>query len=70
VEGDASERGDLPPLPRSLESALAAFDTDVALRGALGHEFSEYYAASRRWELEQWQQTVSEWERERYGGTV
>lgn len=70
VEGDASERGDLPPLPGSLESALAAFDADAALRGGLGHEFSEYYAASRRWELEQWQGTVSEWERERYGRTV
>ena len=66
VEGDASERTDLPPLPRSLESALHAFSGDLALREALGAEFSEYYAISRRWELEQWQQAVSEWERDRY----
>ncbi len=66
VEGDASERTDLPPLPRSLESALHAFSEDVALREALGSEFSDYYATSRRWELEQWQRAVSEWERDRY----
>ena len=70
LEGDASERSDLPPLPSSLESALAAFQADAVLRSALGHEFSDYYAASRRWELEQWQQTVSEWERDRYGAAV
>ncbi len=66
VEGDASQRADLPPLPRSLESALHAFSADGALRQALGVEFSDYYATSRRWELEQWQQAVSEWERDRY----
>ena len=66
VQGDASERHDLPALPASLESALAAFAGDDVLRAALGPEFSDYYAASRRWELEQWQQAVSDWERERY----
>lgn len=70
VEGDASERSDLPWLPRSLEGALAAFDVDEPLRRALGSEFSDYYATSRRWELEQWQQAVSDWERDRYGGSV
>lgn len=70
VEGDASQRDDLEPLPRSLESALAAFAEDEGLRRALGLQFSDYYATSRRWELEQWQQTVSDWERDRYGGSV
>ncbi len=66
VEGDASERADLPPLPRSLEGALHAFLEDDRFRRALGLEFSDYYATSRRWELEQWQQAVSGWERDRY----
>lgn len=70
VEGDASQRDDLEPLPCSLESALAAFAEDEGLRRALGLQFSDYYATSRRWELEQWQQTVSDWERDRYGGSV
>src|SRR5437899_761134 len=36
VEGDASAREDLPPLPGSLESALRAFEADDVLRHALG----------------------------------
>jgi glutamine synthetase len=70
VEGDASARADLPPLPGSLESALRAFEADGALRHALGERFCEYYAVSRAWELKAWQQAVSDWERERYERAV
>jgi glutamine synthetase len=70
VEGDASARADLPPLPGSLESALRAFEADTALRAALGERFCEYYAVSRAWELKAWQQAVSDWERERYERAV
>ena len=70
VVGDASAREDLPPLPRSLESALRAFEADDVLRHALGERFSDYYAVSRAWELKAWQQAVSDWERERYERTV
>ncbi len=70
VEGDASAREDLAPLPRSLESALRAFEADDVLRHALGAQFSDYYAVSRAWELKAWQQAVSDWERERYERTV
>src|SRR5439155_841620 len=41
AEGDASARADLPPLPRSLESALRAFDDDGAFRAALGETFCD-----------------------------
>lgn len=70
VEGDASENADVPPLPNSLDAALTAWRADAGLRSALGDEFSDYYAASRDWELRAWQQAVSEWERERYGRAV
>jgi glutamine synthetase len=70
VVGDACARDDLPPLPGSLESALAAFEADHTLRAALGEEFSSYYAVSRRWELDQWREAVSDWERERYTRAV
>jgi glutamine synthetase len=66
VVGDAYARDDLPPLPASLEAAIAAFEADGALRAALGEEFSDYYLVSRRWELKAWQDAVSDWERERY----
>jgi glutamine synthetase len=70
IEGDASARDDLPPLPSSLESALRAFEADAELRQALGDAFSDYFAVSRAWELKAWQQAVSDWERERYERTV
>ena len=67
---DVSERADLPPLPNSLESALRAFRADTALQEALGMEFSGYYDVSRAWELRAWQESVSDWERERYTRAV
>ncbi|MEX2406393.1 MAG: glutamine synthetase, partial [Actinomycetota bacterium] len=70
VEGDAYARSDLPGLPGSLETALRAFEDDAALRRALGERFSEYYATSRAWELKAWRETVTDWERERYGRAV
>jgi glutamine synthetase len=70
VEGDAYARDDLPGLPGSLESALAAFRADERLRAALGDEFSDYYVTSREWELSAWREGVSDWERERYERAV
>jgi glutamine synthetase len=70
IGGDASERPELPPLPGSLEGALAAFEADEAFRRSLGEEFSDYYATSRRWELRAWRRGVSDWERERYERAV
>lgn len=70
VTGDAYARTDLPALPASLESAIAAFEGDPVLRELLGAEFSDYYLVSRRWELKAWQDAVSDWERERYTRAV
>jgi glutamine synthetase len=70
VEGDAYAREDLPELPGSLESALAAFRADEGLRRGLGDEFSDYFAISRRWELRAWREAVSDWERDRYERAV
>ncbi len=68
--GDAYARDDLPALPGSLESALAAFRADDALRAGLGEQFSDYYATSREWELQAWRGAVSDWERARYERAV
>jgi len=70
VENDAYARADLDMLPSSLEEALRAFEADVAFRRAVGDEFSEYFVVSRAWELKCWQQTVTDWERQRYEGAV
>jgi glutamine synthetase len=70
IEGDAYALVDLPELPGSLESAIRAFEGDPALRSALGEGFSAYYTTSRAWELKAWRETVTDWERERYGRSV
>jgi glutamine synthetase len=70
IEGDAYALADLPELPGSLESAIRAFEGDRALRSALGEGFSAYYTTSRAWELKAWRETVTDWERERYGRSV
>jgi glutamine synthetase len=69
VVGDAYA-APLPELPSSLESALHAFETDDVLREALGKDFGDYYATSRRWELKAWRETVTDWERARYDRSV
>jgi len=54
-------------LPGSLESAIYAFEgRDRALDEVLGSTFSEHYLQTRRWELDAWQNAVSDWERTRY----
>jgi glutamine synthetase len=70
IEGDAYALADLPELPGSLESAIRAFEGDRGLRSALGEGFSAYYTTSRAWELKAWRETVTDWERERYGRSV
>jgi glutamine synthetase len=70
VEGDAYALTDVPELPGSLESALQAFGDDPVVRDALGANFCDYYATSRRWELKAWRETVTDWERERYERAV
>lgn len=65
-ERDRVDRHD-GALPTSLESAVAEFRRrDPALDGVLGAEFSDHYLRTREWELHAWQNSVSDWERERY----
>jgi glutamine synthetase len=70
VTGDAYSRSDLVALPASLEESLRAFEADETFRHGLDVKFSEYYAISRRWELKAWQETVTDWERNRYERSV
>jgi glutamine synthetase len=70
VVGDAYSQSHLAPLPASLEASLRSFDEDAVLRRALGDNFSDYYATSRRWEVKAWQETVTDWERNRYERSV
>jgi glutamine synthetase len=71
IEGDAYALEDAATeLPGSLDESLRAFQADESLRSALGDDFSDYYSTTRRWELKAWRETVTDWERDRYGRSV
>ncbi|HEX4448327.1 MAG TPA: glutamine synthetase family protein [Polyangiaceae bacterium] len=70
VEGDASARADLAPLPRTLRDACVLLDKSPRARDLLGAPFVDHYLVSRDWECRQYERAVTEWELERYFETV
>lgn len=66
VAGNAYRDPSSPPIAMSLEEAIAAFEASDVAKEYLGEEFVRFYAASRRWELEQFRAAVTDWEIRRY----
>lgn len=64
--GDAYANDDVTRLPTSLDSAIGTFEDSAVANEYLGEEFVQRYAATRRWELEQFQQDITDWELRRY----
>jgi glutamine synthetase len=59
-----------PPLPASLEEAIAAAEAGAVARSAFGPEFVEHFLATRRWERDRHREAVSDWELTRYFGRI
>ncbi|KAJ9429782.1 glutamine synthetase [Fusarium oxysporum] len=58
-------------LPNTLEAALGRFSAkDSVARQILGDEFVDFFTVSRRHELRQWREAVTDWEFSRYIETV
>jgi glutamine synthetase len=70
VEGDASTRTDLAPLPRNLRDATTLLDGSAQMRSLLGRSFVDHYVRTRDWEWRQYERAVTEWELARYFETV
>jgi glutamine synthetase len=70
VEGDASARGDLAPLPTTLRDAITRLGASTRARELLGAGFVDHYVLTRDWECRQYDRAVTEWELERYFETV
>ena len=66
VIGDAYTRAHLPKLPRSLEEALSLFRESTVGREYLGDELVEFYAVTRRWEIDVFKNALTDWEVKRY----
>jgi glutamine synthetase len=66
VEGNAYRDESMTPLPSSMEQAISAFESSSIAKDYLGDEFVRFYAATRKWELDQFRANVTDWEIKRY----
>ena len=57
---------DAPPLPRTLGEATQRFRDSQAARELFGDAFVDHYAATREWEMRQYDAAVTDWEVSRY----
>jgi glutamine synthetase len=55
-----------PEVPRSLAEGIACLEGSDVARKLFGDDFVDHYLHSRRWELQQWRQAVTDWEVSRY----
>jgi glutamine synthetase len=62
----AEEDESKPKLPTTVEESLAAFEADMAIVNLLGPEFVKAYGAMRRYELQRYNDHVTDWERQEY----
>ena len=62
VAGDTYEAGDVREVPKSLREAADLLDGSEFLRKALGDEVVDHYVRNARWEVEQYEFHVSDWE--------
>lgn len=60
--GDAYAAQDVPDIPTSLQAAAEALESSAMLREALGAEVVSHYARAARWEVEEQNRVVTDWE--------
>jgi len=62
--------GDAPRLPRNLAAATQLFRESAMARRWLGDDFVDHFAATREWEVRQFEKAVTDWELARYFESV
>ncbi|MCS7023491.1 MAG: glutamine synthetase family protein [Bryobacteraceae bacterium] len=65
-EGDVYSAKELPRAPRTLEQAVALFESSEFVKQALGEDVQQHYAHFYRCEQRAFEQAVTDWERKRY----
>lgn len=65
-DGDVYGASGLEPVPRTLENAVATFETSAAARHAFGDAVVDHYAHFHRVEVDAFHAAVTDWERRRY----
>ena len=62
----AIEDGRIQPLARNLTNATDLFEKSEVAKEYLGTDFVEHFAATRRWEVKEYEKAVTNWDRRRY----
>ncbi|GER82245.1 glutamine synthetase [Thermogemmatispora aurantia] len=62
----AAESAPIHSLARNLTTATDLFEQSEVAREYFGSEFVEHFAATRRWEVSEFERAVTNWERRRY----
>lgn len=63
--GDAYQDGALPEIPKTLREATARLDASTMLRGAFGDEVVDHYVHTARWEQQEYDRRITDWELQR-----
>jgi glutamine synthetase len=56
----------LKNLPKTLQEATSALKTSDAAKSYFGCNFINHYAATREWEVQEYQRQVTDWQLDRY----
>ncbi|GAC1394622.1 MAG: glutamine synthetase [Ktedonobacteraceae bacterium] len=62
----AIEDGRIQSLARNLTDATRLFESSEVAKEFLGTDFVEHFAATRRWEVKEYEKAVTNWDRRRY----
>ncbi len=62
----AIAHGHAYPLARNLTSATDIFEHSAVAKEYLGADFIEHFVTTRRWEVQEYEKAVTNWERRRY----
>ena len=64
-EGDAYRNAALPEIPKTLREATRCLEGSTMLRRAFGDAVIEHYAHTARWEQQEYDRRITDWELER-----
>lgn len=62
VGGDVYDNRNVPHIPRTLGEAIGALHGSSMLRQAMGDDVVDHYTRCARWELEEFERVVTDWE--------
>ncbi|MBV9710457.1 MAG: glutamine synthetase [Ktedonobacteraceae bacterium] len=66
VIAKALAEGQIQPLARNLVDATHAFERSEVAKEFLGADFVEHFATTRKWEIQEYEKAVTNWDRRRY----